>query len=239
MPPAFPQLRLIPSVESSPSHHRDAAGGPGCDRLPWEVMGSPSLEISQVSLNVTWRNWPNLGISLALSREVREGAYRGPFQDSLILDSVSQICKSHRGGFFKTSLQLFLPPPSPQPTRSNTKQRILLDHHSFPCCLHPQRPCSQPPNPPILLPQRFKLEGYLPLCPLFLGCPRAARGLQRLFLVQGNAWHRHRKDTVFSTFVLCAFHPRQGSCHASEKLQRTTQGTDENNGSARLRQFKQ
>lgn len=54
-------------------------------------MGSTSLEISQVSLNVTWRNWLNVGVSLALSRRVREGAFRGPFQDSLVFDSVSQI----------------------------------------------------------------------------------------------------------------------------------------------------
>lgn len=146
-------------------------------------MGSPSLEIFQVSLNVTWRNWPNLGISLALSRKVREGAYRGPFQDSLILDSVSQICKSHRGVFFKTSLQLFLPPPSPQPTRSNTKQRILLDHHSFPCCLHPQRPCSQPPNPPILPSSALQARRLLaPMPPLFgmsTSCARAAAAFPR------------------------------------------------------------
>lgn len=55
------------------------------------------MEISQVSLNVTWRNWLNLGVSLALNRRVREGPFRGPFLDSLVLDSVNQICQSHRG----------------------------------------------------------------------------------------------------------------------------------------------
>ena len=87
-PPPFLCPKLIPSVETSPpSRHTDAcpelSGVKHCNRLPWEVMRSPSLEISEVSLNMTLRNWPDFGVSPALSRKVGEGTNRGSFQPSL------------------------------------------------------------------------------------------------------------------------------------------------------------
>lgn len=74
-----------------------------------------------------------------------------------------------------------------------------------------------------------KLRGSLPRCPSFFFWD--VRELPEAFTPRGG----QVKDTVFSTFVLCAFHARQGSCHASEKLQKRTkrQGTDENNRTLR------
>lgn len=76
------------------------------DLHPWEI--------SRVSLNVTRRNWLHLGFSLALSRRVREGAFRGLFQDSLVFDSVNQICKSHRGFCSDLFAAVFSPLPHVQ-----------------------------------------------------------------------------------------------------------------------------
>lgn len=141
-------------------------------------MGSPSLGDFPSFPECDQEKLAPFGIQPCFEQE---GQRRG-LQRSIPGQFGFGFCQSDlqepQGFLFRPLCSCFLPPS----TRSSTKQRILLDHHSFPCCLHPQHRCSQPSNPPILLPQ---LEGYLPLFPLFLGCPRAERGLQWIFLVQG------------------------------------------------------
>lgn len=94
MPSAFPWLRLIPPVESSPSHHRDpclgtqaALGGYGISILG-DFPSFPESDLEKLA---------QFGSQPCFEQEDQRSGFRGPFQDSLVLDSVSQVCKNHRG----------------------------------------------------------------------------------------------------------------------------------------------